>query len=108
MKSHNYLYILLFAAIIAGGCKVSKDIAKPADAVPAAFRDAPSTDTVSVATLGLKEFISEPDIQKLIDTALAKNYDLQLAVKNIEASELLFKQSRLGNLPAINLQVTAN
>jgi outer membrane protein, multidrug efflux system len=108
MKSHNYLYILLFAAIIAGGCKVSKDIAKPADAVPAAFRDAQTTDTVSVATLGLKEFISEPDIQKLIDTALAKNYDLQLAVKNIEASELLFKQSRLGNLPVINLQVTAN
>lgn len=108
MKSHNYLYILLFAAIIAEGCKVSKDIAKPADAVPVAFRDAQTTDTVSVATLGLKEFISEPDIQKLIDTALVKNYDLQLAVKNIEASELLFKQSRLGNLPAINLQVTAN
>ena len=108
MKSHNYLYILLFAAIIAEGCKVSKDIAKPADAVPVAFRDAQTTDTVSVATLGLKEFISEPDIQKLIDTALVKNYDLQLAVKNIEASELLFKQSRLGNLPVINLQVTAN
>lgn len=108
MKSHNYLYILFFAAITAGGCKVSKDIAKPVDAVPAAFRDAQTTDTVSVATLGLKEFISEPDIQKLIDTALAKNYDLQLAVKNIEASELLFKQSRLGNLPVINLQVTAN
>ncbi|WP_285056889.1 efflux transporter outer membrane subunit [Pedobacter ginsengisoli] len=108
MKSHNYLYILLFSALIAGGCKVSKDIAKPADAVPVAFRGAQTADTVSVATLGLKEFISEPDIQKLIDTALMKNYDLQLAVKNIEASELLFKQSRLGNLPAINLQVTAN
>jgi multidrug efflux system outer membrane protein len=108
MKSHNYLYILLIAAIIAEGCKVSKDVAKPADTVPVAFRGAQDTDTVSVATLGLKEFISEPDIQKLIDTALMKNYDLQLAVKNIEASELLFKQSRLGNLPAINLQVTAN
>lgn len=108
MKSHNYLYILLLAAIVAGGCKVSKDVAKPADAVPVTFRGGQSTDTVSVATLGLKEFISEPDIQKLIDTALVKNYDLQLAVKNIEASELLFKQSRLGNLPAINLQIAAN
>jgi multidrug efflux system outer membrane protein len=108
MKSHNYLYTLLLAAIIAGGCKVSKDVAKPADAVPVTFRGTQGTDTVSVATLGLKEFISEPDIQKLIDTALVKNYDLQLAVKNIEASELLFKQSRLGNLPTINLQIAAN
>jgi multidrug efflux system outer membrane protein len=108
MKSHNYIYILLLAAIVAGGCKVSKDIAKPSDAVPVAFRGAQGTDTVSVATLGLKEFISEPGIQKLIDTALVRNYDLQLAVKNIESSELLFKQSRLGNLPVINLQVTAN
>lgn len=107
MKSHNYIYILLFGAIVATGCKVSKDVAKPADAIPAAFRGQ-GTDTVSVANLGLKEFISAPGIQKLIDTALLKNYDLQLAVKNIQASELLFKQSRLGNLPALNLQITAN
>jgi NodT family efflux transporter outer membrane factor (OMF) lipoprotein len=105
MKSHNYLYLLLFITFLAAGCKVSKDIAVPADAIPEAYRGAASADTVSIAALSVKSFIGEPEIQKLIDTALIRNYDLQLAIKNIEASELLFKQSRLGNLPVLNLQI---
>lgn len=108
MKSYNYLYSLILVAAFAGGCKVSKDIAKPADATPAAYRGASTTDTASIAAVPVKDFIAEPAIQKLIDTALARNYDLQLAVKNIEASELLFRQSKLGNIPALNLQVNAS
>lgn len=108
MKSHNPLYTFILLALFAVGCKVSKDVLKPADATPSAYRGLNSTDSSTVASVPLKEFISTPDIQRLIDTALAKNFDLQLAVKNIEASELLFRQSKLGNLPALNLQITAN
>jgi len=111
MKSPNYLYTLMLVAAFAAGCKVSKDVAKPADATPVAYRfasPADQQDSAGIAAVPLKNFITEPGIQQLIDTALARNYDLQLAVKNIEASELLFKQSRLGNLPTINLQITAS
>jgi len=108
MKSHNHLNIFLLLALFVAGCKVSKDVLKPADATPAAYRGSIVSDTSSIASIPVKDFISAPDVQKLIDTAIAKNYDLQLAVKNIEASELLFRQSKLGNLPTLNLQVTAN
>ena len=109
MKSLNYIFTLLITALVASGCKVSKDLSVPANAVPDTFRsESRSNDTTSIATLQLTAFITETEVQELIDTALAKNNDLQLALKNIEASELLFKQSRLGNLPSINLQITAN
>ncbi|TDQ08139.1 NodT family efflux transporter outer membrane factor (OMF) lipoprotein [Pedobacter metabolipauper] len=108
MKSHNYLYILLLIAVVAGGCKVSKDLAVPQNATPVVYRNAASADSVSIASVPVKEFITEPEIQALIDTALLRNYDMQIALKNIEASELLFKQSRLGNLPVLNLQVNAS
>ena len=109
MKSHNYIYALLITAATVGGCKVSKDMAVPKNVIPETFRGGtPTTDTTSIANLKIKEFITEVEIQQLIDTALTKNNDMQLALKNIEASELLFKQSRLGNLPVLNLQVTAN
>ncbi len=108
MKSHNYLYTFVLLALFSVGCKVSKDVLKPADATPEAYRGSSTTDTSSIAALPVKDFISTPDIQRLIDTAIARNYDLKLAVKNIEASELLFRQSKLGNLPALNLQITAN
>ena len=39
---------------------------------------------------------------------MIRNYDLQLAMKNIEASELLFKQSRLNYLPELYLQLAAS
>lgn len=108
MKSHNFLYSILLTAAFAAGCKVSRDIAVPADATPLAYRDAGGIDTTSIAAVPLKEFITVPELQQLIDTALARNYDLQLAVRNIDAAELLFRQSRLGNLPALNLQVTGS
>ncbi len=118
MKTHNYIYLFLILALIAQGCKISKDVQVPVSATPATYRNTAageravsgisSSDSLSIAALPVKSFFTEPAIQKLIDTALLRNYDLQLAVKNIETAELLFKQSRLGNLPAVNLQVTSS
>jgi len=107
MKPYNYFLSLVSMALLIGGCQVSRDIPLPATAAPA-FRNAPETGAAGIATIPVKQFISEPEIQKLIDTALIRNLDLQLAVKNIEAADLLFKQSKWGNLPAINLQVAAS
>ena len=117
MKTSSYSYIFLLLALIAQGCKISKDVKVPVSAIPAEFRDASTgtrasaiakADSLSIAELPVKSFFTEPAIQRLIDTALLRNYDLQLAVKNIEAAELLFKQARLGNLPTLGLQITAS
>lgn len=108
MKTHKIILYLLFLTTVAAGCKVSKDVPVPTTAAPATFRSSVAKDSSTIATLTIRQFIKQPDIQRLVDTALLRNYDLQLALKNIEAAELLFKQSRLGNLPEINMQVTAS
>ncbi|WP_316788557.1 efflux transporter outer membrane subunit [Pedobacter frigoris] len=109
MKSHNYIYKFLLITLVFSGCKVSKDILKPVDATPVAYRGrAEIADTISIASIPVKDFITDTEVKKLIDTAISRNYDLQLALKNIEASDLLFRQSKLGNLPVINLQIAAN
>lgn len=108
MRPFKFIYTPLLLVLITGACKVSKDIAKPADAAPTQFRNSSSTDTVSIATLPYQDFFKEKAIRDLIDTALLNNYDMQIALKNIESAALLFRQSKLGNLPAVNLQVTAN
>lgn len=108
MKTYKALFYLFFITAVTAGCKVSKNIPVPQNATPATFRNSPSNDSTTIASLPLNAFIKEPDIQRLVDTALLRNFDLQLALKNVEAAELLFKQSRLGNLPTINMQVTAS
>lgn len=110
MKSYIKPYsLLILAAVFISACKVSKDVATPKAELPANFRNAANTsDTSSIADVQWKSFFTDATLQKLIDSAIAKNYDMQIAVKNIEASQLLFKQVKWNYVPELNLNVTAN
>jgi multidrug efflux system outer membrane protein len=108
MKLYKNIYIALLLVLVAAACKVSKDIATPKNAAPEQFRNGPATaDTVSIASLPYKDFFKEEAIRDLIDTAVKNNYDMQIALKNIEAANLLFRQAKLGNVPTLNLQATS-
>lgn len=97
-------FLLLFSA-----CNVSKNIETPKPALPDTFRSAAATsDTTSIADIQWKQFFTDPTLQKLIDSAIQRNYDMQIAVKNIEESQLLFGQVKWNNVPTVNLNVTAS
>lgn len=90
-------------------CTVSKDIETPKDAFPENFRNASvSKDTTSIANLEWKNFFTEKDIIQLIDSAVTRNNDLQIATKNIEIAQYRFTQSKWGNVPQANLFVNAS
>lgn len=108
MKKYINTLAPLLVLIVLAGCKVSKDVAIPKAAIPESFRNANTTDTTSIGNISVKNFFTEEGVQRLIDTALLRNYDMQIALKNIESAEVLFKQSKLGNIPELTLQVTAN
>lgn len=98
---------ILITTIIS--CKVSKDIETPKDAFPENFRNASvSKDTTSIADLEWKNFFTEKDIIQLIDSAVTRNNDLQIATKNIEIAQYKFTQSKWGNVPQVNLNVSAS
>lgn len=98
---------ILISTIIS--CKVSKDIETPKDAFPENFRSASvSTDTASIGDLEWENFFAEKDIVQLIDSAVTRNNDLQIATKNIEIAQYRFSQSKWGNVPQANLFVNAS
>lgn len=107
MKNINK-YALLMTLLVLAACKVSKDVKTPQAQLPAAFRNATTTDTTSIADIPWKNFFTDAELQKLIDSAIAKNYDMQIAVKNIEASQLVVKQVKWNYVPTVGLNVTAN
>lgn len=95
--------------MIISACNVSRNLETPKSALPASFRNAVTTaDTSSIAELQWKDFFTDLVLQKLIDIAISNNYDMQIALKNIESSRLLFKQTRFNYTPQVNLNVTAN
>jgi NodT family efflux transporter outer membrane factor (OMF) lipoprotein len=89
-------------------CKVSKDIETPKDAIPENYRNSVSTDSVTIADIKWENFFTEPDLLKLINTAIVRNNDLQVATKNIQIASLQLKQAKWGNVPQADLFVAAN
>lgn len=108
MKKYiNRISFLVLLTTLAA-CKISKNVETPKAALPETFRNAAvTTDTASIADLPLDSFFTDASLQKLLDSAIAKNYDMQVALKNIEASQLLFKQTRWAYLPDARLQISA-
>lgn len=105
----KYLNGPLLMLLILSACKVSKNIETPKVALPDNFRNAAVTsDTTSIAGLQWNSFFTQADLQKLIDSAIMRNYDMQVAVKNIEASRLLFKQVKWNYVPQADLNISAN
>jgi multidrug efflux system outer membrane protein len=98
-------FLMLLSAFTA--CKVTKDIATPTAPLPASFRNTILTDTVSIADVKWKSFFTDAQLQKLINSAIANNYDMQLALKNIESAQLLLNQTKWAYLPNAALQVAA-
>jgi outer membrane protein, multidrug efflux system len=105
---HISKYALLLVITALSACKVSKDMQTPQAALPANFRGDVTHDTTSIADIPWKSFFTDVTLQKLIDSALVKNYDMQLAIKNIDAAQLIVKQVKWNYVPAVGLNVTAS
>jgi len=105
---------IFFLLFIITGCKVSKDIQSPKDALPANYRivamDSIATPGTALAAMPWQTFFSEEKLLNLIEKALLKNNQLQIAVKNIEIAQQQWAQAKWGNVPEVqvNAQVTSN
>lgn len=101
-------YLPILALVILASCKVSKDITTPQVPLPASYRNAANADTASIASIPWKTFFTDAPLQQLLDSAVSNNYDMQVALKNIESARLIVRQSKLGYLPEATLQAGAN
>jgi len=114
MKSKNWHQLemmCLFGFCCFLSCKTRKDILSPDLALPANYRNNVSSlsekDSV-LANIPLKQFFKNEEVKALIGDALARNYDLQIAIKNLESANLTLQQSKLGNLPVLDVQASGN
>ncbi|MGN7721918.1 efflux transporter outer membrane subunit [Chitinophaga sp. 22620] len=102
----KYLIAILTAASFAA-CKVGKDFQRPEVAVPAQFGNAAATDS-TIADAQWRQFFPDPALQSLIAEALKSNFDLQIALKRIDAASSYLKQAKAQMLPSITANATAN
>jgi outer membrane protein, multidrug efflux system len=109
MKPYISKISLVVLVLFLSACNVSKDLSAPADGLPNTFRNAGTqTQDSSIADLPWQDFFADPTLRSLIDKAITKNYDMQLALKNIEAAQKLYRQVNWNYAPELRLQVGAS
>ncbi len=102
-------YFFILALVILSACKVSKDVATPDTGLPVTFRNAATdNDSTGIADLPWQRFFTDATLKQLIGKALEQNYDMQLALKNIEAAQLQLKQTKWGYVPDARIQAGAS
>src|SRR5205823_865309 len=88
--------------ILLNGCMVGPDYRRPAVTTPDAFRGASAAitpDKQSIAELKWFEVFQDEQLQDLIRTALAQNYDLRDAVARVEAARANLGITRSDQFP---------
>ena len=97
-------YLLL---IVLASCSLGKQYQQPVLELPKQFNNVSYADTSSIADIQWRDFFTDATLQALIDKGLTYNHDLLMATKRIEISQQRLSQSKLLQLPELNLQFTA-
>src|ERR1044071_1093340 len=95
--------ILLFSLLLTA-CAVGPNYKRPQVAVPANFRTPaplPASEATSLADLKWFEVFKDEKLQQLVRTALQQNYDLRIAVANVEAERAILGVTRSNQFPTI-------
>lgn len=94
------------AALMLAGCSLIPTYERPAAPVPATFPNAAAAPTAAgqplASTIAWQDYFTDPRLGKLIDTALANNRDLQVAILNIEQARAQFQITRSALFPTLN------
>jgi outer membrane protein, multidrug efflux system len=91
------------AVLIVGGCAVGPDYHRPKNAVPAAYRFDPNPVPDSFGDKGWWEIYQDPLLLKLIETALADNFDVRIAAARVDEARAQLGIARLQQLPQVSL-----
>ena len=105
----NVFLLMSLIPLLAVGCTLAPRYERPAAPVPAewpagpAYSEAKAAASVAAADeRPWREFIADPRLWKIIETALDNNRDLRIAALNVERAHAYYGIQRAELLPAVN------
>jgi outer membrane protein, multidrug efflux system len=106
-RTHSLIAALLLTSLLTG-CNVGPKYSRPQLPAPPAFRGADNTDVSSdpKTSIGDQQWstvFQEPELQELIRTALANNYDVRIAVEHILEQQQQVRITRSQEFPQITV-----
>jgi multidrug efflux system outer membrane protein len=104
-KARQWMLIVVASAGLLAGCAVGPDYKRPPTTPPETFRGQTGpADAASLADLPWWEVFRDATLQELLQTALANNYDLRIAVARVEQARALAARARGEFFPSIGYE----
>lgn len=100
--------VLLFCTMMLTGCGLYKQY-ESQSSIPQDVYGVQQVDTTNnIAALGWREMFKDPQLQSLIECALANNVEAKTALMRIQQAEIGYKTSRLAYLPTVAFSPSFN
>lgn len=104
--ARNLFPAMTLGALLFTGCASLEDpLTAPRQGLPATYAD--RSDTANAALLDWRIYFNDPLLVQLIDTALGRNLDLQVALQRVEMARAGARAARGAQLPTGGLNTTA-
>ena len=94
--------IIICLAAVMTGCGIYKPYTRPEVQTDGLYGSAESADTDTFGNVAWQEVFTDPQLQSLIQEALANNTDMQAAHLRVKEAEAALKSARLAYLPSFN------
>ena len=108
MKRRHYypITISLLTALSAGCSNLNTELSIPEQPMPSNFQgQQQKADSAAVSEINWREYFADPQLLKLIDSAIGNNLDLQIALQRIEAARSSIKLANGAMLPKVELNI---
>lgn len=106
MTNHRSTLVALAAGALLAGCSFIPTYERPAAPVPSTYANGAAQE--SAVPAAWQDYFAEPRLRQLIETALANNRDLRIAVLNIEQARATFQVRRADLYPGVGLSANAS
>lgn len=109
MNTFNIKQIIFAGAVtsVLVSCSIQKDYKRPDLNIPENYKQ-PLQVTGDTIVLPWKTFFKDPKLVALIEKALDKNNEINVALKNIEQLDLAYKQAKNTLMPTLDLNAGVN
>ncbi|MFI3315041.1 MAG: TolC family protein [Rikenellaceae bacterium] len=107
MKQIKYIAAYVCIALCIWGCGTHSSYQRSVDSevTDNLYKYIETTnDTTNIASLSWRELFTDPRLQSLIETALERNTDLNVARLNVEQAEASLSAARKAFLPSLSLE----
>ncbi len=106
------IYVLIIFCLT--GCSLAPKYTRPAAPTPSVWPSGPAYKGVAIsnpnepniADIPWRDFYTDPNLQKVIELALANNRDLRVAVLNIEKTKALYQIKSADLYPSVDASAT--